>query len=106
MINRAANDVEAIAISATFISKPAQEFGAFSWQGKCNSNHEINVERASGPSVGRIRPAANLHRKRSQARRMRYFSTICTTKLFFSPVASLGNAGSGDPDGDPELALP
>jgi hypothetical protein len=38
MTDRAANDADAISISARFISKPAQEFRAFGLQGKCNRN--------------------------------------------------------------------
>jgi len=40
MVNRAANDADAISISARFISEPAQEFRALGRQGKRDGNHD------------------------------------------------------------------
>ena len=45
MVNRAANDADAISISARFVSEPAQEFRALGGQGECNRN-PCHVERS------------------------------------------------------------
>src|SRR5512132_354015 len=65
MFNRAANDADAISISARFISKPAQDFRALGRQGERLRNHSF------------------------------FASVICTMNLFFSPVAGVGDPGSG-----------
>ena len=80
MADRAANDVYAVPISARSISEPAQEFGALRWQSERNRNHR---SRSLWFSYGM-----------PQEGRIRYFgvaSTICTTKLFFSPAAGVAS---------------
>src|SRR6267154_3322897 len=72
MIDRAVNDAEAIAISARFISEPAQEFGALGRQGERHRNHCC----FDGASA------------------------ICTTKLFLSPVSGLRLSGVASAEAD------
>src|SRR5882757_2974085 len=76
MVNRAANDADAISISARFISEPAQEFRTLGGQGECHRDHSF------------------------------FASAICTMKLFFSSVAGIGDPGSGGLAGARDSADP
>src|SRR4029077_18613466 len=67
MVNRAANHADALLISVRFISEPAQEFRALGRQGERHRNHFF------------------------------FASVICTMKLFFSPVAGVGDPGLSPP---------
>jgi hypothetical protein len=50
MVNRAANYAETVAIDASLISKPADEFRTLGWQSERHSN-PCHIERSETPLV-------------------------------------------------------
>src|SRR5262245_23365033 len=125
MADRAANDGNAVPFSARFISEPAQEFRALSRQGKCNRNPchveqtrktqlfgiltilqfkcriTIGVANSSSVVIGIAEFFASIRMTEWRSKVVNLihcFSTICTTKLFFSPVAGIDSVtGVVDP---------